>query len=143
MNINNPNEGDNTLYMTVGLPRVGKLEWAMTQGVPVVCPDSIRIALHGRAYIQSAEPYVWAIARTMVASLFEAGHRRVILVACNITRKRRDEWRGPWLRVFADFAGRAPVLNGETAGVIDAAARMSAVFEPVGADEGSCLHALS
>ena len=93
-----------TLVMTVGLPRSGKSTWAKGDGAPIVSPDAIRLALHGKAYISQAEPYVWAIARTMVASLFEAGHDKVILDACNNTRKRRDEWRsGRWRRLFSDF----------------------------------------
>ena len=89
------------LLMLVGLPRSGKTTWATAEKLPIVCPDAIRLALHGNAYIQEAEPYVWAIARTMVRSLFLAGHDRVILDACNNTRKRRDEWRSKeWRRVF-------------------------------------------
>lgn len=72
--------------------------------MPVVNPDAIRLAIHGQAYIASAEPYVWAVARTMVTALFLAGHKHVILDATNVTRKRRAEWESPgWdtrLKVF-------------------------------------------
>lgn len=81
-----------TLIMTVGLPKSGKSTWAKEQGIPIVNPDSIRLALHGHDYIQSAEPFVWAIAHTMVQALFCAGHDKVILDACNCTEKRRNEW---------------------------------------------------
>lgn len=87
--------------MLVGLPRSGKSTWAAAEGLPTVCPDAIRLALHGQTYIQEAEPHVWAIARTMVRALFLAGHDRVVLDACNNTMKRRNEWRSPhWRRVF-------------------------------------------
>jgi len=81
-----------TLILTVGLPRSGKSTWARGQECPIVCPDAIRLALHGQPFIASAEPFVWAIARVMVRSLFGAGHTAVILDACNVSRKRRDEW---------------------------------------------------
>ena len=85
------------LIMLGGLPRSGKSTHALALSAearaPIVNPDSIRIALHGEDYNQRAEPYVWAIARTMVHALFIAGHEIVILDAVNNTRKRRDEWK--------------------------------------------------
>ena len=80
------------LICTMGLPRSGKTTWARSQAYPIVNPDSIRLALHGQRFAPEAEPYVWAIAQTMVKSLFLAGHSKVILDACNNTRKRRDQW---------------------------------------------------
>ena len=82
-----------TLILTVGLPRSGKTTWAQDQGYPVVCPDAIRLAMHGARFISSAEPLVWAIAKIMVAALFLAGHHLVIVDATNNTKKRRDEWK--------------------------------------------------
>lgn len=80
----------NTLLMTVGLPRSGKSTWARKQfGVPIVNPDSIRLAMHGHQFIKSAEPFVWATASTMVEALFLAGHPTVILDATNVTRATR------------------------------------------------------
>lgn len=80
------------LILTVGLPRSGKTTWAKQQGLPIVNPDSIRLALHGQRFIPAAEPMVWALAKYMVCSLFLAGHARVILDATNTTDKRRQEW---------------------------------------------------
>lgn len=89
------------LWMPVGVPRSGKSSWARTQSMPIVCPDAIRLALYGQAFVKSAEPYVWAIARTMVEALFIAGHKCVILDATNTLRVRRDDWRSPqWTRYF-------------------------------------------
>ena len=88
-----------TLILTVGLPRSGKSTWARTTGHPIVCPDSIRLALHGQAYIQTAEPFVWVIARAMVRSLFISGHETVILDATNLKRAHRLMWypeEGVW-----------------------------------------------
>lgn len=81
------------LICTVGFPRSGKTTWAREQGFPIVNPDSIRLALHGQRFIGLAEPFVWAIAKTMVRALFLAGHTRVILDATNTTKARRDEWK--------------------------------------------------
>lgn len=81
------------LLLTVGLPRSGKSTWAMATGVPVVNPDSIRLALHGQAFFGPAEPMVWAVAHLMVQALFTAGHKTVILDATNITEHRRSDWR--------------------------------------------------
>jgi predicted kinase len=92
----NPNQGarlrEQILICTVGLPLAGKSTWAKRQGYPIVCPDQVRLALHGERYLPLAEPMVWTIATLMVRSLFGAGHERVILDACNNTRARREPW---------------------------------------------------
>ena len=81
-----------TLIMLMGLPRSGKSTWSKNQGWPIVNPDSIRLALHTKSFIQEAEPMVWCIAKYMVKALFYAGHNKVILDATNLTKKRRDFW---------------------------------------------------
>jgi predicted kinase len=92
------------LHLTVGLPRSGKTTWAKEQAMPIVSPDAIRLSLHGQAFIATAEPIVWAIAKLMVASLFEAGHNDVIVDACSISKKRREEWIDTrWELVFKKF----------------------------------------
>lgn len=90
------------LILTVGLPRSGKSTWAKAQGHPIVNPDSIRLAMHGQRFYGPAEPLVWATAHLMVDALFRAGHETVILDACNVSAKRRDEWKAhnPELQVF-------------------------------------------
>lgn len=89
------------LIMTIGLPYAGKKTWSQQHGAPIVSPDAIRLALHGQRFAYQAEPFVWAIAGLMVHSLFEIGHTDVILEACNVTKKRRDEWKHPrWKRRY-------------------------------------------
>lgn len=80
------------LVVTVGLPFSGKSTWAKSQAWPIVCPDAVRLAIHGERFIGWAEPFVWATVRAMVRALFLAEHKIVLLDACNTTRKRRDEW---------------------------------------------------
>ena len=86
----------NVLICMVGLPYSGKttraLEISADLGAPIVCPDAIRMALHGERFIASAERQVWATAHYMVDALFMAGHTTVILDATNGTRKRRADW---------------------------------------------------
>lgn len=91
-----------SLICMVGLPRSGKTTWAKQQMLPMVNPDSIRLALHGNRFIMQAEPFVWATAKCMVRALFLAGHDKVILDATNTTQKRRQEWVEPkeWKTYF-------------------------------------------
>jgi len=95
---------ENILIMTVGLPRSGKSTWAKKQNIPIVNCDSIRLALHGRAFIKEAEKMVWTIAKYMVIALFYAGHKKVILDATNFSQARRDEWvDGRWSCKYINF----------------------------------------
>jgi predicted kinase len=77
------------IILTIGLPRSGKTTWARQQGFPIVCPDSIRLALHGQRFVPKAEPHVWAIVYTMIEALLLAGHDTVIVDATHTTKKRR------------------------------------------------------
>lgn len=129
------------LKMTVGLPRSGKSTWASASGHPVVNPDSIRLALHGQAFIGDAEPMVWAIAKYMVKALFLAGHDVVVLDATNTTKARRDEWKSrAWKREFVVFDIPADVCasRAERGGMqvlVPVIARMADAYESVGPDE--------
>ena len=86
---------NNTLILTVGLPRAGKDTWAKSTGLPIVNCDAIRKVLHGQAFIKEAEPMVWTMAKYMVRSLFESGHEIVILSNTNTIKRNRDEWLNP------------------------------------------------
>jgi predicted kinase len=93
-----------TLILTVGLPRSGKSTWAKTTGLPMVNPDSIRLAIHGQPFLPEYEKQVWETARLMVNSLFIAGHDGVILDATSVKLKDRDKWKGDfWTVKFKVF----------------------------------------
>ena len=97
-------EADATLFMTVGLPRSGKSTWAKKMGIPIVNPDSIRLAMHGHEFIGLAEELVWAITKIMVRAMFIAGHRQVILDATNTNRSRRKRFKSrSWKRCYVEF----------------------------------------
>lgn len=129
------------LLLTVGLPRSGKTTWAMEQrGVPVVCPDAIRYALHGQRFQALAEPFVWAIALVMVRALF-AYHDTVIVDATHTTRKRRefwksDEWDREYVTDFGDFAlcMERALAEGDST-ILPVIERMHEQWEPIGQDE--------
>jgi predicted kinase len=80
------------LILMVGLPRSGKSTWALEQGVPVVAGDAIRLALFGKRWWGPGEHQVMATARTMVRSLFFAGHTTVIFDSTNVTIASRRFW---------------------------------------------------
>lgn len=135
------------LILMVGLPRSGKTtrakELSKSYNAPIVSPDAIRLVLVGKAYRQESEPMVWAIAKTMVMALFEVGHSTVILDACNNTRKRREEWLGPWereihfVRTPADICrerARQSYDNGPQ--LVSTVDRMAAAREIPDKDEG-------
>ncbi len=92
------------LIMMVGLPRSGKSTHARQLGFPIVSPDAIRLAIHGQRFVASAEPMVWAVAKCMVMALFLAGHKDVILDACNHTAARRKEWeKSDWVTATVEM----------------------------------------
>ena len=124
------------LWMTVGLPRSGKTTSACGMNMPIVNPDSIRLALHGQRFIEESEPMVWAMAKYMVAALFEAGHDDVVLDTTNTTVKRRDEWIDKrWVRKMVVMPAtketcieRANALD--DAYILPIIEKMAAQFEP-------------
>ena len=133
---------DNTLYLMVGLPRSGKTTVAIGLREPIVCPDAIRLALHGQVYMAEVEDLVWSLARLMVRSLFEAGHTTVIVDATNNTRKRRDAWRNDdeWNLEYHVLNTSAEVCTQRAKGtaredIIPVIERMAEEHEPVSDEE--------
>lgn len=136
------------IILMVGLPRSGKTTEALkahveTFGV-IVNPDSIRIALHGHRFIPEAEPWVWAIARTMAHAVLIAGIDTVIIDATNNTVKRRQMWvdlakgiegcevSAVVLDTDADECKRRA---GDDSVIIPVIDRMAKAFEPIHPDE--------
>ena len=95
------------IILTVRLPRSGKSTWAKKQGFPIVNPDSIRLALHGKRFIPESEDFVWAITYVMIRSLILAGHQRVIVDATHTTEKRRK----PYFNKFLDCVIKTKVFD--------------------------------
>jgi predicted kinase len=129
------------LIVTVGIPRSGKSTWSRESGFPIVNPDSIRLALHGKTFLPERENEVWHIARMMVSSLFLAGHRVVVLDATNITRLRRNEWVSPnWQTNYKVFTTDKSTcieraIDGNREDLVPVIERMASQFDPLGADE--------
>lgn len=129
------------LILTVGLPYSGKTTWVKAQGLPIVSPDAIRVALHGHRFIPEAEMMVWGMAHWMTASLFAAGHDRVILDAVNNSQRRRSSWKDPrWRREYhvLETSGTECIARAQEAGdaeIIPIIERMQAQWEPVQPEE--------
>jgi predicted kinase len=137
-------EHGNILVLTVGLPRSGKSTWSRSKGYPIVCPDAIRLALYGSAFVKDAEDMVWTIARYMVRSLFLAGHPIVILDAKNTTRARRESWKShKWKRryqVMKTSKEECMQRAKETVDLLPVIERMAEQFEPVVMEEWDDLY---
>jgi len=127
-----------TLHLMVGLPRSGKSTRALELGHPIVCLDSIRLALHGTPWLEKVEPLVAAFGHVMVDALFQAGHNNVILDSCNHTEKRRAEWHSPlWAcryHVVDTDAGECirRALETDQEYLVPVINRMAAAYEPIG-----------
>jgi predicted kinase len=80
------------LILTVGLPRAGKSTWARKQNLPIVNPDSVRLAMHGKRYLSEMEWLVWPFVYIIAKALFLAGSDTIIVDATNVSAKRREEW---------------------------------------------------
>jgi predicted kinase len=131
---------ENLLILTVGIPRSGKSTWAREQNLPVVNPDSIRLALHGQRFQSLSEPFVWAIATVMVRALFLAGHSKIIVDATHTTKKRREFWKDKqWRYVFKVFDTSKEICLKRAEGdaeMIPVIERMHSQYEPLTPDEG-------
>lgn len=133
------------LIAMVGLPRSGKstivAKLREELGAPVVCRDTIRLALHGHRFLPAAEPMVKALSHYMTRALFLAGHQVVICDETNFSRAAREALKDPMWEVKFVPVPTAPevckeraILTGQSdlIPVIDA---MWARYEPVGEGE--------
>jgi hypothetical protein len=112
-------------------------------GAPLVCPDEVRLVIHGTEFRRGAESFVWGTVKSIVPALFNAGHRIVIVDACNINRFARDSWKSDsWKRVFFDLThvGKELCLRraregSASEGLIEAIERMALELVPIEEDE--------
>lgn len=130
-----------TLILMVGLPYSGKSTKLKSCSYPKVNPDSIRMSLHGKTFLSSMEPYVWAITRTMIESLFHAGHDYVILDATNVTKRRRNEWLSKkwdtkfwWVKTTEDVCLERAQQKDDF-NMVPVIKRMAKNFEPLDSNE--------
>lgn len=83
------------IIITVGIPLSGKSTfsrfYSKKEGHVVICPDTVRIAIHGNQFIHSAEPHVWATVDTM-ARTFLLQENRIIIDATNTHKNARSRW---------------------------------------------------
>lgn len=134
------------LILMVGLPGSGKTTVAkklmVALGAPIVSPDSIRLEMYGTSFDPHFERQVWDTVSLMIRSLFRAGHSRVVLDACNISKKRRAEWISAlWdseyieLRVSPEVCRQRAVEKGRP-DLLPVIERMEGEKEAVSPDEG-------
>jgi len=87
------------LIAFMGLPRSGKstlaTELAAKLGAPIVCKDTIRLALHGQRYAVAAEEMVRVFSKIMIKSLFLRGHKIVICDETNYSKAARKALSDP------------------------------------------------
>ena len=137
------------LWLMVGLPRGGKTtvvkKLLERHRAAVVNPDAVRLAIHGQAYVQSAEDFVWATTRAMVRALVLSGHDLIIIDACNTSRKRRDAWKYLGMEFdigLIEVKEDTEVCLKRAEGNEDlkkAIVRMAGNYEPPSPDEGKIL----
>lgn len=82
----------NLIIATVGLPRSGKSTWVRDLGVPIVSPDSVRLAFYKERWRADMEAWVWPITQVMIDSLFESGHKVIAYDATNYTQEIREKF---------------------------------------------------
>jgi len=98
------NEPNNVLVAVYGLPCSGKSRWARgireKYGCPIVDVNSIKLAMYKNIYVSDTNVEVLTLAKYMVESLFLAGHKAVVLDACNTTVDDRKVWTGEKYYMF-------------------------------------------
>jgi predicted kinase len=100
------------LAIMCGLPRSGKTTLAKRlerEGWVRVCPDEIRLALHGQPFVKEAESSVWTLAWARARALLQDDHM-VLIDATNLTKKSRNSWR----KLAKEFGLRLDIYLVET-----------------------------
>ena len=132
---------DKVLIAFMGLPRSGKstlaTELAKELGCPIVCKDSIRLALFNRRYEAAAEDFIRAIGKVMIKALFLRGHDIVIADETHYSKAARNHLKDPlyeirWFPVQtpADICCERAVATGQ-ADLVPVINEMSLRYEPL------------
>lgn len=82
------------MIIMVGFPLSGKstlAEKIAKKGYVIVCPDDVRLAIHGQKFYGPAEPVVWGVVDVMARSLLLRG-QSIIIDATNVTEWERNNW---------------------------------------------------
>ncbi len=79
--------------MTVGLPRSGKSTWAKSQALPIINPDSFRLAIHGKRFDPDMENQVWYHVKIAAKAALMC-HDTIIVDATNVNGAQRRFWKG-------------------------------------------------
>lgn len=90
---------ESKLHIVIGLPRAGKSTLCRSLGYPIVEGDAIRKVLNCFPFKANMEAKILRVTQIMVAALFEAGHKDVILDDCSTTSRERNRW-AMYTRVF-------------------------------------------
>jgi len=129
------------LIAMMGLPRSGKSTIAtklgLELGAPIVCKDTIRLAMHGQRYVAAAEDYVRAVAKTMIKALFLRGHAVVIADETHYSKAAREAIKDPmwavrWFPVQtpADVCSQRALETGQP-DLVEVINEMSMRYEPL------------
>ena len=111
------------LLILSGLPGSGKSTHARrlsAQGVYVISPDTMRLALNGGVYPRenerndygNLEPLVWSLVELAMKQLLLAGHNTA-LDATNLTKARRQYWRHVGLSIRPGIRVRIAWFQGQ------------------------------
>ena len=131
----------NLLIAMMGLPRSGKStiasKLAKELGAPIVCKDSIRLALYNKRYEASAEDFIRAISKTMIKALFLRGHEIVIADETHFSKAARNHLKDPlweirWFPVQtpADICCERAIQTGQ-ADLVPVINEMNLRYEPL------------
>jgi len=61
------------------------------QGIPIVCPDQVRLSTHGKLIDWNKEGLVWSRVKFRIKYFFDQGYKVVIFDATNYRLKNRAE----------------------------------------------------
>ncbi len=135
------------VIIMVGLPLSGKstavdsiIKSPMTDHYTIVCPDDVRMAMHGQEFFGPAEPMVWGVVDVMARSLLSRD-KKIIVDSTNVTNWERNNWirlaekMGKTWGIFHIDTSREECVRRAKAdnryGMIQVIERIADKFEPI------------